>query len=54
VPTPQFRRLLQVVPPDQLVINPDCGFWETPRWIAFRKLRAMVDGTKIVRKELEG
>ena len=49
----RIRRLLQAVPPDQLVINPDCGFWETPRWIAFRKLRAMVEGTKIVRKELE-
>jgi 5-methyltetrahydropteroyltriglutamate--homocysteine methyltransferase len=45
---------MQVVPPEQLVINPDCGFWETPRWIAFRKLRAMVEGTKIVRRELEG
>ncbi len=50
----RIRRLLQVVPPEQLGINPDCGFWETPRWIAFRKLRAMVEGTKIVRKELEG
>jgi 5-methyltetrahydropteroyltriglutamate--homocysteine methyltransferase len=50
----RIRRLLQVVPPEQLVINPDCGFWETPRWLAFRKLRAMVEGTKIVRQELQG
>ena len=50
----RIRRILQVVPPEQLVINPDCGFWETPRWIAFRKLRAMVEGAKIVRKELQG
>jgi 5-methyltetrahydropteroyltriglutamate--homocysteine methyltransferase len=50
----RIRRILQVVPAEQLVINPDCGFWETPRWIAFRKLKAMVEGTKIVRKELQG
>jgi len=50
----RIRRILQVVPAEQLVINPDCGFWETPRWIAFRKLQAMVEGTKIVRRELEG
>jgi 5-methyltetrahydropteroyltriglutamate--homocysteine methyltransferase len=50
----RIRRLLQVVPAEQLVINPDCGLWETPRWLAFRKLQAMVEGTKIVRRELQG
>jgi methionine synthase II (cobalamin-independent) len=30
----------------------DCGFNPTPRWIALPKLKAMVEGTKIVRREL--
>jgi len=30
----------------------DCGFNPTPRWIALPKLKAMVGGTKIVRREL--
>jgi len=33
-------------------INPDCGFNPTPRWVAFPKLKAMVDGARIVRREL--
>ena len=50
----RIRMLLQSVPPAQLWINPDCGFWETPRWITQQKLRAMVEGTHLVRKELGG
>lgn len=50
----RIRQLLKYVPAEKLVINPDCGFWETPRWIALRKLKAMVEGARIVRKELEG
>jgi hypothetical protein len=33
-------------------INPDCGFNPTPRWIALPKLKAMVEVTKIVQREL--
>ncbi len=50
----RIRMLLQSVPPAQLWINPDCGFWETPRRITQQKLRAMVEGTHLVRKELGG
>ena len=39
-------------PPRQLVINPDCGCVRLPRDVAFNKLSAMVEGTRIVRKEL--
>lgn len=49
----RIRRALEVVAPEKLVIVPDCGFWETPRWIARRKLQAMVAGTRLVRQELE-
>ena len=49
----RIRRALEVVPAERLVINPDCGCLHLPRDVAFAKLTAMVDGTKIVRTELE-
>ena len=48
----RIRTVLKYVRPERLWINPDCGFFETPRWIGVAKLRAMVAGAKIVRKEL--
>src|SRR5574341_780936 len=50
----RLRRALQVCAPEKLVVNPDCGLYEPPRWIALLKLRNMVEGTRIVRRELEG
>ncbi len=50
----RIRKALKVIPADKLAINPDCGFWDTPRWIARRKLKAMVEGAKRVRQELTG
>jgi len=50
----RIRNILRYVPADRLWLNPDCGFWETPRWVCQRKLRALVDGARSVRKELEG
>jgi 5-methyltetrahydropteroyltriglutamate--homocysteine methyltransferase len=50
----RLRAFLPHVAPDKLWVNPDCGFWETPRWIAKRKLRALVEGARIVRAELGG
>jgi 5-methyltetrahydropteroyltriglutamate--homocysteine methyltransferase len=37
-----------------VVIAPDCGMKYLPRAVAFGKMRAMVDGAAIVRRELEG
>lgn len=48
----RIRKTLQVVPAERVVILPDCGLFHLPRDVAFAKLRSMVDGTKIVRKEL--
>ncbi|MFQ5904439.1 MAG: methionine synthase, partial [Candidatus Binatia bacterium] len=48
----RIRMALKYVPAEKLWINPDCGFNPTPRWIALAKLRSMVEGTKIVRREL--
>jgi 5-methyltetrahydropteroyltriglutamate--homocysteine methyltransferase len=35
-------------------ILPDCGLLHLPQEVAFAKLRTMVQGTRIVRKELGG
>ena len=48
----RIRRALEVVPAERLVINPDCGCVHLPRDVAFSKLVAMVEGTRIVRTEL--
>ena len=50
----RIRAALQHIPADKLVVNPDCGFWDTPRWVCRGKLKAMVEGARIVRRELEG
>jgi len=50
----RIRRTLEVVPPEKLTITPDCGFSQTARWAARAKLRAMVEGARIVRRELTG
>jgi len=48
----RIRRALEIVPAERLVINPDCGCVHLSREAAFSKLSAMVEGTRIVRKEL--
>jgi 5-methyltetrahydropteroyltriglutamate--homocysteine methyltransferase len=48
----RIRRALTVLPPERLVVAPDCGMKYLPRELAFRKLEAMVAGTHVVREEL--
>ena len=48
----RIRTVLNYVRPERLWTNPDCGLFDTPRWIGVAKLRAMVAGARIVRKEL--
>ena len=50
----RIRAALKVVPAERLVIAPDCGMKYLPRPVAFAKMKAMVEGTKIVRDELTG
>jgi 5-methyltetrahydropteroyltriglutamate--homocysteine methyltransferase len=47
-----IRRALQVMPADKVAVLTDCGLFHVPRDVAFAKLKAMVEGTKIVRQEL--
>jgi len=49
----RIRRALPYVDPERLIIAPDCGLKYLSRDAAFGKLRAMVDGTRLVRAELE-
>ncbi len=48
----RIRRALEVVPPERLVVAPDCGMKYLPRELAFRKLQAMVAGARLVREDL--
>jgi 5-methyltetrahydropteroyltriglutamate--homocysteine methyltransferase len=50
----RIRRALTVLPHGRLVVAPDCGMKYLSRELAFRKLQALVDGTRIVREELAG
>jgi 5-methyltetrahydropteroyltriglutamate--homocysteine methyltransferase len=50
----RIRRALKHVPAERIVVAPDCGMKYLPRDVAFGKMCAMVEGAKIVRKELEG
>ncbi len=48
----RIRSALNYVEPERLVIAPDCGMKYLPREVAFGKLKAMVEGARIVREEL--
>jgi 5-methyltetrahydropteroyltriglutamate--homocysteine methyltransferase len=48
----RIRRGLAHAPAENIVVAPDCGMKYLPRDSAFGKLRAMVEGARIVRAEL--
>ena len=48
----RIRLMLKYVKPDKLSLVPDCGFSQTPRFLAFPKLRNLVRAAGMVRKEL--
>ena len=50
----RIRAALRHLPPERLVVAPDCGMKYLARDVVFAKLQAMVAGTGIVRAELEG
>jgi len=59
IETPQIvasriRAALPYVSPERLVIAPDCGMKYLPHVVAYGKMKAMVDGARIVRQELRG
>jgi len=57
VETPQkvaerIRRALPYTRAEDLIVAPDCGMKYLPREVAFEKLKAMVEGARIMRAEL--
>src|SRR5579871_582444 len=50
----RIRRALPHVSAERIVVAPDCGLKYLPRDVAYGKMCAMVEGAKIVRKELQG
>jgi 5-methyltetrahydropteroyltriglutamate--homocysteine methyltransferase len=50
----RIRKVLAVVPPEKVTLSSDCGMKPLARMVAKMKLKALVDGAKIVRSELMG
>jgi 5-methyltetrahydropteroyltriglutamate--homocysteine methyltransferase len=48
----RIEAVLRVIPPERLQVGPDCGMKYLPRELAFAKLRALVEGARIVRERL--
>jgi len=57
VETPQqvadrIRKALQFLKNEDVIVAPDCGMKYLPREVAFGKMKAMVEGAKILRTEV--
>ncbi len=50
----RIRKALPHVAAERIIVAPDCGMKYLPRPVAFAKMKAMVDGAAIVRRELAG
>jgi 5-methyltetrahydropteroyltriglutamate--homocysteine methyltransferase len=50
----RIRRVLEYVDAERVSITPDCGFSQTARHIAMAKAAALVEGARIVRREVAG
>ena len=50
----RIRRALPHIDPARVILAPDCGMKYLPRDVAFGKMRAMVEGAAIVRREVTG
>ena len=48
----RIEAALTAIPPERLQVGPDCGMKYLPRDLAFAKLRALVDGARLVRERL--
>ena len=58
VETPQqvvarIKRALAHVPKENIIVAPDCGMKYLPREVAFGKMKAMVEGAKLLRREYQ-
>jgi 5-methyltetrahydropteroyltriglutamate--homocysteine methyltransferase len=49
-----IRRVLEVIPPERLMVYTDCTLTGVKHIVAKRKIEAIAAGTEIVRAELRG
>ena len=50
----RVRRALDILPPERIIVNPDCGFRHLPTDVVRAKLHALTAGTARVRHEVFG
>jgi len=50
----RIRKVLAVIAPERVTLTTDCGMKQLPRPCAVQKLRSLVAGAQIVRRELTG
>jgi 5-methyltetrahydropteroyltriglutamate--homocysteine methyltransferase len=50
----RIRKALPHINPERVIVAPDCGMKYLPRKVADGKMRAMVEGAAIVRREITG
>ncbi len=48
----RLRAVLKYVDPARVSVTPDCGFSQTARHVAIAKAKALVEGARLVRKEI--
>jgi 5-methyltetrahydropteroyltriglutamate--homocysteine methyltransferase len=48
----RLRQALRYIEAERVHVTPDCGFSQTARHVAARKLASMVEGVRLVRREL--
>ena len=58
IETPQqvverLKKALRYVKPENVIVAPDCGMKYLPREVAYGKMKAMVEGAKLLRKEYQ-
>jgi 5-methyltetrahydropteroyltriglutamate--homocysteine methyltransferase len=49
----RIKRALAHVPKPHVIVAPDCGMKYLPREVAFGKMKAMVEGARLLRREFE-
>ena len=49
----RVRRCLRLLGPERLSFAPDCGLSQTARWASKQKLKNLVEGVQMVRRELK-
>ncbi len=50
----RIRAALEHVPPERVIVAPDCGMKYLSRDVAFGKLCALAEGARLVRAEIGG